>query len=188
MASVREGNQAILMIVDVQVGVMGQLWESPRIIGNLARLVERARAESVPVIWVQHEAEHLPRGSEEWEIVPELAPADGEPVIPKEYNSAFEGTALEGELARLGATRIVLAGAASNWCIRATAYGALAKGYDLTLVSDAHTTHHMEIEGGASIPAEHIIDELNTVIDWLRYPGLTCRSFFVDDITFLEAT
>jgi len=184
MATVRSGAQAVLLVVDVQVGVMSQLWDSHKVIGNVARLVQRARDEHVPVIWIQHEAEHLPRGSDEWKIVPELAPADGEPVIPKEYNSAFERTSLEAELARLGATCIVLAGAASNWCIRATAYGGLANGYDLMLVSDAHTTHDMETEAGEPIPAKHIIDELNTVIDWLRYPSLVCRVASATDLDF----
>ena len=54
MATVREGNKVILLVVDVQVGVMGESWEAPRIIGNVSRAVDRARAQCVPVVWVQH--------------------------------------------------------------------------------------------------------------------------------------
>jgi nicotinamidase-related amidase len=170
MATIRSGDKGVLLVVDAQVGVMRELWDSPRIIENLSRAVERARASDVPVIWVRHSARDLPHGSPEWQLVPELTPAEREPVVDKRYNSAFEETTLEQELARLGATRIVLAGAATNWCIRATAYGALDRGYDLTLVEDAHTTADVESQDGTRIPAESIIQELNTVMAWLSYP------------------
>lgn len=171
MATVREGNKGVLLVVDVQVGVMREAWEAPRIIGNVARVVERARAQSVPVIWVQHSDEEMPPGSPQWQWVPELAPAMGEPQIRKQFNSSFEQTPLEDELARLGATHIALAGAATNWCIRATAYGALDRGYDLTLIEDAHSTGPIEFEDGRRIEAAGIIDELNVAMTWLSYPG-----------------
>ena len=171
MATVRAGNKGVLVVVDVQVGVVAEAWEAPRVVGKVARAVERARAQGVPVLWVQHGSEELPVGSPQWQWVPELVPAAGEPVIRKEFNSAFEQTPLEDELARLGATHITLAGAASNWCIRATAYGALDRGYDLTLVRDAHTTGSLELAGGRTIPAATIVDELNVAMTWLSYPG-----------------
>src|SRR6478609_7364865 len=128
MATVREGNQGVLLVVDVQVGVVANAWDAQRVVGNVARTVERARKADIPVLWVQHGDDDLPRGSAQWQWVPELVPAQGEPLIHKQYNSAFEGTPLEDELARLGATHVTLAGCASNWCIRATAYGALERG------------------------------------------------------------
>ena len=72
MATVREGNKGVLVIVDVQVGVMNEAWDAPRIIKNVARTVERARDQGVPVIWVQHSSNELPLGSEPWQWVPEL--------------------------------------------------------------------------------------------------------------------
>jgi nicotinamidase-related amidase len=171
MATIREGNKPVLMVVDVQVGVVNDAWEAPRVIKNVARAVERARAEGVPVIWVQHSNDELPRGSAQWQWVPELIPSGGEPLIDKQFNSAFEQTPLDAELARLGATHVVLAGAATNWCIRATAYGALDRGYDLTLVKDAHTTGSIDLEGGAKIEAANIVRELNVAVAWLEYPG-----------------
>lgn len=171
MATVREGNKGVLLVVDVQVGVMREAWDAPRIVKNVARTVERARAQSVPVIWVQHSDEEMPPGSPQWQWVPELAPAIGEPQIRKQFNSSFEQTPLEDELARLGATHIALAGAATNWCIRATAYGALDRGYDLTLIEDAHSTGPIEFDDGRRIEAAGIIDELNVAMTWLSYPG-----------------
>ena len=171
MATVREGKQGVLMVVDVQVGVVREAWEATRVVGNVAHTVERARAQGVPVIWVQHADDDLPHGSPEWQWVPELVPAAGEPLIHKHFNSSFEQTALETELSRLGATHITLAGAASNWCIRATAYGALERGYDLTLVQDAHTTRSLELGNGVRIEAASIVQELNITMTWLSYPG-----------------
>lgn len=173
MATIREGHRPVLLVVDVQVGVVAQAWEAPRVVANVAQTVERARARGVPVVWVQHGDEHMEPGSLDWQWVPELKPAPGEVLIHKRFNSAFEQTTLADELEKLGATHIVLAGAATNWCIRATAYGALDRGYDLTLVSDAHTTESMEPEDGPVIEAARIVDELNIAVSWLSYPGRT---------------
>lgn len=184
MATVREGNKGVLLVVDVQVGVMAGAWDADHKIHNVARAVERARAEGVPVVWVQHADEELPSGSPEWQWVPELVPAEGEPLIHKQFNSSFEETELEDELAKLGATHLALAGASTNWCIRATAYGALGLGYDLTLIEDAHTTETMELGNGTKIEASNIIDELNVCMTWVSYPGRTNGTASAAEVDF----
>jgi nicotinamidase-related amidase len=184
MATVREGNKAVLLVVDVQVGVMSESWDAPRIVKNVSRAVERARAHGVPVLWVQHSDDELAYGSPQWQWVPELAPAQGEPLLHKQFNSSFERTALEDELARLGATHIALAGASSNWCIRATAYAALDRGYDLTLIKDAHTTSTMALDDGTRIEAANVIQELNIAMTWLSYPGRTNGTATAEEVDF----
>ena len=186
MATVRAGNKRVLLIVDVQIGVMSECWDALRITRNVSRVVERARASDVPVIWVQHSEQGLPYGSSEWQLVPDLSPAEGEPLIHKQFNSAFEDTLLEQELAKLGATHMVLAGAATNWCIRATAYGALDRGYDLTLIEDAHSTGTIELENGTKIEAANIINELNVAMTWLSYPGRTNGIATAEKIDFVK--
>ncbi|HEY7226422.1 MAG TPA: isochorismatase family protein [Micromonosporaceae bacterium] len=171
MATIREGNRTALVVVDLQVGVVAHAWNVGEVVANAALAVERARAAGVPVIWVQHSDKDLIHGSTEWGLVAQLVPAEGEPVIHKHFESSFEETELGEVLERLGISHIVLAGAASNWCIRATAYGALDRGYDLTLVKDAHTTDDLEIQGGPTIPAQHIVTDLNVAVRWLSYPG-----------------
>jgi nicotinamidase-related amidase len=148
------------------------------------RAVEKAREGGVPVVWVQHQSAELVPGSADWQWVPELCLAEGEPVIPKRFNSAFEDTTLDAVLAGLGATHLVLAGCATNWCIRATAYGALDRGYDLTLVEDAHTTGTIELGDGRRIDAMQIIDDLNITMAWLAYPGRSNRAVAVDALDF----
>jgi nicotinamidase-related amidase len=184
VATVREGSQTALVVVDVQVGVMRSAWDRDRIVSNVARAVERARAQGRPVIWVQHADEDLACGSPEWQWVPELAPGRDEALIPKHFNSSFEQTFLEVELERLGVSRIVLAGASSNWCIRATAYGALERGYDLTLIRDAHTTTSIVFDNGDTLAAEHIVHELNVAMTWVVYPGRTNSTALAEAVDF----
>jgi nicotinamidase-related amidase len=175
MAIVRTGNQAVLLVVDVQVDVMREGWDVPRVVANVARAVERARAQGVPVLWMQHEDAGMPYGSPGWQWVPELVPAAGEVRLFKKHSSSFEETPLESELDRLGASHVVLAGAQTNWCIRAAAYGALERGYDLTLVEDAHTTNSIERGDGSVVEARGIVDDLNLAMTWLDYPGRRTR-------------
>jgi nicotinamidase-related amidase len=184
MATIRPGDTAVLLVVDVQAGVMKSAWDSARVVRNVARAVERARAQDAPVIWVQHGDDDLPRGTPEWQWVPELVPRDGEPIVHKRFNSAFEDTELDRVLGDLGASHIVLAGAATNWCIRATAYGALDRGYDLTLVKDAHTTESMELADGVAIEAARLVDDLNIAMAYLSYPGRANRTAASDEVEF----
>ena len=184
MAIVRRGNKSVLLVVDVQVAVMKDGWEAPRVIANVAAAVERARVQGAPVLWVQHESEDMPYDSPGWQWVPELVPAAGEVRLFKKYASSFEETPLERELDRLGASHIVLAGAQSNWCIRAAAYGALDRGYDLTLVADAHTTDDIARDDGSVIEARGIVDDLNLAMTWLAYPGRKTQAVGVDELAF----
>ena len=179
MATTSKVNKPALIIVDVQVGVMQAAWEAARIIENVSIAVNKARTQRVPIIWVQHSDDELIYGSPAWQWVPELAPLADEIRIDKKYNSSFEQTPLEETLTSLGATHIVLAGAATNWCIRATAYGALERGYDLTLLKDGHTTDTIDLDNGVTIEAADVIRDLNVTMNWLSYPG---RSNFVTSV------
>src|SRR5919201_453711 len=129
-----------LLVGDVQNGVVEDAHERDAVIANVAGLVERARQEGTPVVWVQHSDEHLARGSDDWRIVPELSPAEDEPLVEKNYGDSFEDTDLERVLSDLGVCRLVVVGAESDACVRSTLHGAFIRGYDTTLVGDAHTT------------------------------------------------
>ncbi len=184
MATVRTGSKGVLIVVDMQVGVLRAAWEAERVVLKLARAVERARAQQIPVIWVQHADAQLQPETPDWAWVPALQPAANEALLAKRYNSAFEQTGLETLLAGLGASHITLAGAATNWCIRATAYAALERGYDLTLLSDAHTTETLVLDDGSRIEAATVVAELNTVMAWLAYPGRHCGTALAESARF----
>ncbi len=158
-----------LLVIDVQNGVVGGAHERDTVVANVATLVGKARREQVPVVWVQHSDEGLARGSDEWQIVPELAPGDAEPLVEKNYGDSFEDTPLESVLAGLGVGRLIIAGAQTDACIRSTLHGALARGYDATLVSDAHTTEDQTAWGAP--PPGQVIAHTNLYWTYQRAPG-----------------
>lgn len=177
--------KSALLIVDAQVGVMSSVWESQRVVGNLETLVSKARAAGVPVIWVQHsDDDELKQGSASWKLLPNFVPAASEPIIHKKYNSSFANTDLDQRLKALGVSRLVLAGALTNWCIRSTAYAALERGYHLALVSDAHSTESLNLTDGKSVPAESIVADLNAVFEWISVPNVRTEVKRTQDVGF----
>jgi len=71
-----------LLVIDVQNGVVADAHDRDRVVANIGALVDRARAEDVPVVWVQHSDDNLPRDSESWRYVPELVRRGSEPLLP----------------------------------------------------------------------------------------------------------
>lgn len=176
--------RSALLVIDAQVGVLSPVWESGRVLRNIEALVAKARAAGVPVIWVQHSDAELRHGSEAWKLVPSLVPAPAEPAIHKNYNSSFAKTDLDQRLKALGVSRLVLAGAATNWCIRATAYAAVERGYNLALVSDAHSTEPIQLTDGKVVAAEAIVADLNTVFQWLSVPNVRTEVARTSEVAF----
>lgn len=137
-------NKSALVVVDVQNDVVGVSENRDEMVANINALLEKARAEQVPVVWVQHSHEQgLPRDTEGWRFVPELSPRADEPLVHKLYGDSFADTDLAEQLERLGVDHLVVTGAQTDMCIRSTLHGALARGYDATLVGDAHGTEDM---------------------------------------------
>jgi nicotinamidase-related amidase len=160
-----------LLVIDVQKGVVAGAHQRDEVIGNISALVDKARAQDVPVIWVQHSDDNLPEGSEEWEYVDELKRAESEPLVQKHYGDSFEDTGLESELAARGVGRLVVSGAQTDACIRSTLHGAFTRGYDTVLVGDAHTTEDLS-EWGAPSP-DKVISHTNLYWSWQDGPGRT---------------
>ena len=141
MTTLHDRPNTALLVIDVQNAVVnGAVPNRDGVVANINTLVGQARAQSVPVVWVQHsDDEEMPQGSKEWELVPELAPLGSEPLVHKRYGDSFEETDLEERLAERKVGRLIVAGAQTDACIRSTIHGAFARGYDVTLVGDAHT-------------------------------------------------
>jgi nicotinamidase-related amidase len=171
-----------LLVVDVQNGVVADAHDRDAVVANVARLVEKARAEDVPVVWVQHGDEHLERGSDAWQLVPELERREAEPVVHKSYGDSFEATELEQILAERGVGRLVVAGAQTDQCIRCTLHGAFARGYDATLVGDAHTTEDFTSYGAP--PPDQVIAHTNLYWHYQSAPGRTAGVVATDDVSF----
>jgi nicotinamidase-related amidase len=169
-----------LLIIDMQVGVIAMAHGRGAVVRNVATLAAKARREHVPVIWVRHSDEQLIKGSDAWQIVPELNPGETERVIEKIYGDAFEDTGLEADLSRLEVGRLVVAGAQSDACIRSTIHGAFVRGYDVTLVSDAHTTEDHS-EWGAP-PPDKVIAHTNLYWSHQTAPGRKATTVETKDV------
>ncbi|HEV8459092.1 MAG TPA: cysteine hydrolase family protein [Gaiellaceae bacterium] len=182
MTNLSDRPNTALVVIDVQNGVMAGAHDRDAVIANISTLVDKARAEDVPVIWVQHSSRELERGSETWEFVPELDLGESEPVVHKTYGDSFEDTDLEEQLAERGIGRLVIAGAQTDECIRSTLHGAVVRGYDATLVSDAHTTEDLS-EWGAPTP-DKVISHTNMYWEGHRAPGRNGGIVSTADVSF----
>jgi nicotinamidase-related amidase len=174
---------AALLVVDVQNGAVAEAHERDTVVANIATLVEKARREGVPVVWVQHCDEHLRRGSENWRIVSELAPHADEPLVEKSYGDSFEDTTLEMILAELEVGRLVVVGAQTDACIRSTLHGALVRGYDTSLVTDAHTTEDQSAWGAP--PPEQVIAHTNLYWKYQTAPGRRAGTVETKNVDFV---
>ena len=182
MTTLSDRPHRALLVIDVQNGVVSGGHNRDQVVANIAGLVDRARATDVPVVWVQHSSETLARDSEEWQLVPELAPAGDEPVVHKRHGDSFEDTDLEDVLAERGVGHVVVTGAQTDACIRATLHGAFVRGYDTTLVSDAHTTEDLT-QWGAPTP-DKVIDHTNLYWQFQTGPGREAAVVTTDEVPF----
>ncbi|MBA3842221.1 MAG: cysteine hydrolase [Actinobacteria bacterium] len=182
MTTLPDRPNTALLVVDVQNGVVEGSHERDAVVANIDSVVGQARAADVPVIWVRHSSEQLVEGSDRWQIVPELVPGEGEPIIEKRYGDSFEDTDLEGLLSELQVGRLVVAGAQTDACIRSTLHGAFARGYDATLVDDAHTTEDLSQWGAP--PPEQVIAHTNLYWNEQTAPGRTAGTVAAADVRF----
>lgn len=169
-------------MIDVQNGVVGGAHQRDAVVANIGSLVEKARHQKIPVVWVQHNDEQLARGSDAWQIVPELAPGKAEPLVEKKYGDSFEETTLETVLSGLGVGRLIVVGAQTDACVRSTLHGALVRGYDAILVKDAHTTEDQS-EWGAP-PPDKVIAHTNLYWTYQTAPGRTAGTVETKDVDF----
>jgi nicotinamidase-related amidase len=171
-----------LLVIDVQNGVVGGAYERDKVVATIAGLVERARDAGVQVVWVQHNSDELPRDSEAWRYVPELVRRDDEPLVQKAYGDSFEATELEQVLADRGVGRLVVSGAQTDACIRSTLHGAITRGYDTVLVSDAHTTEDLSAYGAPA--PEKVISHTNLYWQFSTAPGRVAEVLSAADTKF----
>jgi nicotinamidase-related amidase len=182
MTTLSDRPNTALMVIDVQNGVVTGTHQRDAVVANISTLVDKAREEGVPIVWIQHSSENMPTGSDAWQYVPELARQESEPLVHKTYADSFEDTDLEDVLTKAGVGRLVVTGAQTDECIRSTIHGAFVRGYDVTLVGDAHTTENQS-EWGAPTPDKVIA---HTNLYWQNHtaPGRTAAVTETKDVTF----
>jgi nicotinamidase-related amidase len=171
-----------LLVIDVQNGVVGEAHDRDNVVANIATLIDKARAAGVDVVWIQHNSDELPTGSERWQYVPELVRRESEPLVQKAYGDSFEETDLEAVLAERGVGALLISGAQTDECIRSTLHGAIARGYDATLVGDAHTTEDLTPFGAP--PPDKVIAHTNLYWQNHQAPGRTAGTVSTADVDF----
>ena len=182
MTTLSDRPNTALMVIDVQKGVVADACQRDEVVANIGTLVDRAREEGVLVVWVQHSDEGLEKGSDAWEYVPELARRESEPLVHKTFGDSFEDTDLEDVLAGARVGRLVVTGAQTDACVRSTIHGAFVRGYDVTLVADAHTTEDQSAWGAP--PPDQVIAHTNLYWRYQAAPGRTAEVTETKDVSF----
>jgi nicotinamidase-related amidase len=182
MTTLPDRPNTALLVIDVQNGVMESSINSEAVIANVGSLVEKARTQGVPVVWVQHASEDLKPESEPWRYVPQLVRQEKEPLVHKRYGDSFEDTELERVLAERGVGRLFVTGAQTDACIRSTLHGAFTRGYDTTLVTDAHTTEDLSSYGAPG--PEAVIAHTNLYWQFQTAPGRTAGAVETAKVDF----
>lgn len=151
-----------LLVVDMQ-----RAWEpilnSRKTVLTLQKLVEKARAAGAIVIWVYQDSENSRPGTRRFEVVDGLYPTEEDLKIVKTAPSSFLGTELETELNARGIGRLVIGGLASNACVAATVWSAVAKDFQVIVPSDGHTVP-------SSAATQQHIDDKNA--EWSANPKI----------------
>jgi nicotinamidase-related amidase len=183
MTTLTGRDKSALLVIDVQNGVVEGAYNLPAVLENINTTIYKARAAGVPVVWVQHSDEELVLDSERWQIVPELTPAEGESKVRKIYRSSFEATDLEEILAGLGVGHIYVTGMQTDNCVRHTTHAAQERGYDITVLADAHSTTGYEWDGHV-VDAKAVVDQFNDNFYGSQLPGRFTRAVLTADLTF----
>ncbi|WP_433515225.1 isochorismatase family protein [Nonomuraea sp. CA-143628] len=182
MTTLSDRPNTALLVIDVQIGIVAGTHQRDVVVANIGTLVDRAREEGVPIVWVQHSSEQVAKGSDAWQYVPELVRREAEPLVHKTFADSFEDTDLEEVLAGAGIGRLVVTGAQTDECIRSTIHGGFVRGYDVTLVGDAHTTEDQSPWGAP--PPDKVIVHTNLYWRYHTAPGRTAAVVETKDVTF----
>lgn len=183
MTSLSGRTNSALLVIDVQNDVARGAYNLDSVVANIKTAVDQARATNVPVIWVQHSDEELVLESPGWEIVPELVPLPNEPRVRKVHRSSFEATELDSILEKLSVGHVYITGMQTNNCVRHTTHSAQERGYDLTILGDAHSTTGYEWNGHRVV-AEDVVHEFNDNFGSVELPGRFTRTITTKDLKF----
>jgi nicotinamidase-related amidase len=159
-----------LLVIDLQLGMFNGEGIAPihagaTLLARVKALVAQARTLGVPIFFVRHgggPGHLLENGTANWHIHPTVGPAPGEAIVDKRTPDSFHETILPTELAAVGAERLIVVGAQTEFCVDTTCRRAFSLGFDVTLVADAHSTWD-----NATLTADQIIRHTNqTLSEW----------------------
>lgn len=170
------GKETALLIIDVQNAMFDEespVYRGKELLENLKTLISKAKRAGSPVIYVRHNDDYLSHGSLGWDVHPAIAPEAGDVIIDKATPDSFNKTNLEEVLKEKGVKNLVIAGIQSEMCVDTTTRRAFSLDYDITLVTDAHSTWNSE-----ELTAQQIIDHHNSTLRWFSDPKKTAEIVF----------
>ena len=150
-----------LLVIDVQTAMFNlsrPLFNSEELINNIGNLIQNARSENAPIIYVQHsggENSIFNKGSDGWNIHPSISPTEYDYTIEKKYSDSFMDTKLEETLKKLSVDKIVVCGLVTEGCVDTTVRRAFSLGYKVELASDCHSTTDSSVLTGEQIVKHH---------------------------------
>lgn len=156
--------KSAVLVIDVQQGLCegdGAAFDCEGTIARINDVTRKARQAGVPVVFIQHESQdgYLEHGTAAWQMARGLNVAPADQKIRKTTPDAFLRTELESVLRGAGVEHLVVCGMHSEFCVDTTTRRALALGFPVTLVSDAHTS-----AGNAAISAQQVIAHHNATL------------------------
>lgn len=130
-----------LILIDIQNGLTKakRLFQEDLFIETINYAIEEYRKSGLKVIFVQHNNNQLQRGTSAWEIDQRVDKRENDLIIQKTHGNAFQDTDLIKVLTEFGTKQITVGGLVSHGCVKATCLGALAEGFETSLLKNGHT-------------------------------------------------
>ena len=190
------GKRPALVVIDVNVGFTDPasplVCNLEEVVVAIRQLLEEARRAEIPIVFTTVSYSEgdkrtaaafidkipalltLEAGSRWVEIDPRIAPREDEPVLNKLFASAFFGTALSSLLAANGCDSLIVTGASTSGCVRATAVDALQHGYRPIVPReavgdrnpDAHAANLYDLDAKYAdvVPVAEVIEHLEELV------------------------
>ena len=173
-----------LLVIDVQVGIIEgfHAYRGSEVLEQINKLLSKARASNMPIMYIQHDGEAghpLEVGTDGWQIHPEIKPREEDLIIRKRASDSFFETTLQRELDARSIRHLIVTGCMTEYCVDTTSRRAVSLGYDVTLVSDAHTTIDNKLLTAAQIIAHH-----NALLDGFDAGTHAVSAKPADEVTF----
>ncbi|MFX0211591.1 MAG: isochorismatase family protein, partial [Candidatus Hodarchaeota archaeon] len=134
-----------LIVVDVQIGLFQRktpIYNEQQLLENINSLEKIAHSNNIPVIYIQHANKStLVEGSEKWQLHSQLQKNASDLLIHKRYPNTFKETNFREELEARNITQLIIVGTLTDNCVGATCKGGKELGYEVILVTDAHSTY-----------------------------------------------
>lgn len=135
-----------LLVIDMQKGSFTQRtprFDTEGVVSRINRLSSALRERNFPVIFIQHDGDNrgeFEKNTLEWELLDALDVEPTDILIDKYVNDVFYQSKLHECLKESNISQLIITGCATDFCVESTVQSALSKDFDITVISDGHTT------------------------------------------------